>query len=376
VDRLAPDSPPTLFCRTGTYVDTLEQGGALRTFALDGKPLWIHRETASAQYRAKYWCTADMDNDVKKELVTYADDMVLRVFRADGQTGGTVDLHAWEGERQGAPIGHMTYGGKSIAAWPMQPDGRPDLFVFGHVHHHQIRLGNEPQVTRRDRVPTWDCAPAASMPVSGWSSRGKQNLVGVAPYATGMILWEAGGPDGPPKLVVQRAFSAPLVQPSANNQQPVFVECLPVHRPEGVVAVTPRGAQFFAKPDLAPGWVSAGTCPTAAAAIVRDTGDEPDLVYVGRENGRVLILDGATGALRAQTLLPGSVRKIIVTDSGTIVVGTSHALFILDPELNVMTSHRAAVEDIALSQTAGRTTVFVLSSTGQLQALRIDAASR
>ncbi|MBT3380606.1 MAG: hypothetical protein HN742_39720 [Lentisphaerae bacterium] len=376
VDRLTPDAEPVLFSRTGTYVDTVERGGTLRTLSLDGTQLWSHPETAPAQYRAAYWLTADVDSDGSKELVTYADDMILRVFKGDGRTATTADLHAWEGERKGAPIGHMTYGGKSIAAWPVQPDGRPDLFVFGHVHHHQIRLGGEPQVTRRDRVPTWDCAPSASTPVSGWSAPGKQNLVGVAPYATGIILLEADVPDGPPKLIVQRAFSPPLVQPSANNQQPVFVACLPLQSPEGVVAVTPRGAQLFAKPDLTPGWVAAGTCPTSAATLVRGDGDDPDLVLLGRENGRLLQVDAATGGLRAKTLLNGSVRKIAVSDTGTVFVGTSHALFILDSGLNVIGNHKVPVEDIALAEAAGNTTVFVLASTGRLQALRLNARAR
>ena len=110
--------------------------------------------------------------------------------------------------------------------------------------------------------------------------------------------------------------------------------------------------------------------------MVPGTGDDPDLVYVGRENGRVLLLDAATGEVRAKTLLPGSVRRIIVTDSGSIVIGTSHALFTLDPRLNVTGSRKVTVEDIALAQTARGTTVFVLSSTGRLAALQIDVTSR
>ena len=376
VERLAPDAAPLLFCRTGTYVDTVEQGGHLRTFALDGTALWQHAETAPAQYRDKYWCTADMDADGTKELVTYADDMVLRVFRADGQGGGTVDLHAWEGKRQGTPMGGTAYGGKSIAAWPVRADGRPDLFVFGHVHHHQIRLTPSTEVTRRDRVPTWDCAPAASVAVHGWSRAGKQNLVGVAPYQAGVILWEDGGPGQPPKLVVKRAFGKPLVQPSANNQQPVFVECLRVRRPDGILAVTPRGAQFFAKPDLEPGWVAVGMCPTSAATATQRPGGEPDRVFIGRENGRVLQLDAATGELRAQALLDGVVRRIIPTKSGRVLVGTTHGLFVLDRELRVRGRQPFPLEDVAMWETAEETSVFALLTNGQLVGLRAAGEER
>ncbi|MBT3291111.1 MAG: hypothetical protein HN380_27440, partial [Victivallales bacterium] len=285
-------------------------------------------------------------------------------------------LHAWEDERKGSPVGHTHYGGKSIALWPTGDDGCQDLFIFGHVHHHQLRFGAKPEVVRRDRVPTWDCAPAASAPVNGWSAPGKQNLVGVAPYATGVILFEYGGPGQPPKLVVQKPFTKPLVQPSANNQQPVFVECLRTSSPEGVIAVTPRGAQFFAKPDLAPGWVFAGMCPTSAAVAVPQAEGAPDLVWLGRENGRVLLLDAAAGTVRAQALLNGAVRKIAVIAGGSAVVGTNRGLYVLGPALAVQGSYPGAVEDLVVQERSDKTTAYVLNPSGQLRALRIEPGAK
>ena len=376
VDRLAPRAAPVLLCRTGTYVDTLEQGGSLQAFSTDGRQLWQHADAAPAQYREKYWRTGDLDGDGVKELVTYADDMVLRVYKSDGRLLSTVDLHAWEEQRRKTSSGHLYYGGKSIALWPVRSGGRPDLFVFGHVHHHQIRMGAEPEITRRDRVPTIDCAPAASVDVTGWSGAGRQNLVGVAPYQCGVVLWEDGGPGNPPKLVAQKPFTQPLVQPSANNQQPVFVECRRVRRPEGIIAATPRGVQFFARPDLKPGWVFAGMCPTSAIAVAPQRGDELDLVLLGRENGRVLLLDADTGRLRAQTLLEGTVCRIAITASENIVVGTTVGLFALDSALRLTGRHDFAVEDLAVCRTAQGTCVFALSPTGQLTAFWCAARPR
>ncbi|MBT7165909.1 MAG: hypothetical protein HN904_24220, partial [Victivallales bacterium] len=147
--RSEPGADPVLYCRTGTRVDTLEQGGLLQAFTPAGQKLWQHAETAPAQYREKYWCMGDVDADDRRELVTYADDMVVRVFAPDGRVVQTVDLHAWEDERKGSPVGHIHYGGKSIALWPTGDDGCQDLFIFGHVHHHQIRFGAKPEVVRR-----------------------------------------------------------------------------------------------------------------------------------------------------------------------------------------------------------------------------------
>ena len=366
VDRLAASAEPTLFCRTGVHVDTVEQGGSLQAFATDGRPLWRHADGAPAQYREKYWRTGDVDGDGVKELLTYSDDMVLRVYRSDGRLDSKVDLHQWEEQRQKTSLGNMHYGGKSIALWPVRTTGRPDLFVFGHVHHHQVRLGAKPQIIRRDRVPTIDCAPAASVCVKGWSGAGRQNLVGVAPYQCGVVLWEDGALGSPPKLVTQKPFTAPLVQPSANNQQPVFVECLQVRRPQGIIAVTPRGAQFFGKPDLKPGWVFAGMCPTSAIAVVPQRGEGTDGVLLGRENGRVLLLDAATGKLRAQTLLEGAVRRIAVTTAGDVIVGATTGLFRLDMHLKLIDHQAFPIEDMALCETAHGVSVFALSPTGQL----------
>jgi hypothetical protein len=374
--RLGDDSEPVLFCRTGISVDTLERGGALRALNRDGQMLWHCEESAPAQYRDHYWLTADMNTDGTRELVTYADDMLLRVFAGDGQVLQTVDLRAWEDKRQGTPIGSLSYGGKSIAAWPLADDGLPDIFVFGHVEHHQIRFRNGTSVVRRDRVPTWDCAPAASLAVNGWSGPGKQNLVGVAPYQHELVLWEAAGPDEPPRLLERRAFESPLVQPGANNQQPAFVACLAVNHPAGVVAATPRGAQFFAAPDVAPGWVFAGACPTSAAAVRSGAGAGPDLVYLGRENGRVLAVEADSGRMRRQVLLDGMVRRIIPIGSGRLCVGTNHGVHILDSELKPVARYDAACEDIAVDVTDGGLSVFVLLSDGRLQAFRVRDTSR
>jgi len=376
LDRMTPESELVLFCRTGTSVDTLERGGSIRALSLEGAALWEHDDTAPSQYRGKYWCTGDVDADGSKDLVTYADDMVVRIFSAAGRVAQTLDLHAWEDERKGSPIGHTHYGGKSIALWPTRENRRPDLFIAGHVHHYQIRLGADPEVTRRDRVPTWDCAPAASAAVNGWSGPGKQNLVGVAPYATGIILLEHGGLGQPPRRVTQKPFTKPLVQPSANNQQPVFVECLQLRRPQGVVAVTPRGAQLFAKPDLTPGWVFAGTCPTSAAALAPHQEGESDRVFLGRENGRVLLIDAATGTLRAQALLDGAVRRMAVTTTGDVIVGTTTGLFRLDARLALIGRHACVVEDMALCETAQGVSVFALSPNGQLAAFQCSPRRR
>jgi len=176
--------------------------------------------------------------------------------------------------------------------------------------------------------------------------------------------------------VAQKPFTPPLVQPSANNQQPVFVECRRVRRPEGIIAATPRGAQFFAKPDLKPGWVFAGMCPTSAIAVAAQRGDEPDLVLLGRENGRVSLLDAATGELRAQKLLEGAVRRIAVTAPENVVVGTAAGLFTLDSDMRLASRHDFAVEDLAVCETAQGTSVFALSPTGQLTAFQCTARPR
>jgi hypothetical protein len=377
VARPAPDEPPVLFCRTGTYVDTVEQGGRLRAFAPDeGTPLWQHADTAPAQYREKYWRAGDVNADGLNELVTYADDMKIRIFTAAGRLLQEIDLRAWEDARRGKPGGLIYYGGKSMALWPRRESGRPDLYLFGHVHHYRISLDSIPAITRRDRKPTIECAPAASLAVVGWSGTGKQNLVGVAPWAVGVILWEDAGPDKPPRLVRQRAFGKPLVQPSANNQQPVFVECLRVERPDGILAATPRGVQFFAKPDLRPGWVFAGMCPTSAAVVVPGNGDAPDRILVGRENGRVLLLDAASGKLMARTLLDGAVRRIALTPAGDIVVGTNAGLFLLDTGLRRRGRHALALEDLAVCETATGTVVCALSNAGELVGFRIAPERR
>jgi len=372
LDRLTPNADSILFCRTGTMVDTLEKGGMLQAFRMDGIPLWKHHDSAPSQYREKYWCTGDTDGDGDKELVTYADDMIVRVLASDGQMTSVIDLHAWEEARQHTSIGHLTYGGKSIRLWPVRADGRPDLFVFGHVHHHQIRFGAEPAIIRRDRVPTIDCAPAASAVVRNWSGTGKQNLIGVAPYHVGVVLWEAGEPGAPPKLVAQQPFAKPLVQPSANNQQPVFVECLHVGRPDGIIAVTPRGVQFFAKPDLKPGWVFAGMCPISAAAVVPQAAAAPDRILVGRENGRLIVLDADSGAVRAERLLDGTVRRVWgATGSNLILAATTRELMGLDGDLRPVARREFAVEDMVVDESAERITVFAVARDGELAAFAV-----
>jgi hypothetical protein len=181
-------------------------------------------------------------------------------------------------------------------------------------------------------------------------------------------LWEDAGPGQPPTLVAQRPFTAPLVQPTANNQLPAVVHCLPTQRPEGVVAITPRGAQFFAKPDAIPGWVFAGMCPTAAAVVIPGRGDEPDRVCLGRENGRLLLLDAGTGALLTDTLLDGAIRRIVPMASGALVVGTAKALLMLDPELNRVASCAFPVEDLAVCESAAGPAVFAISPMGDVAA--------
>ena len=313
-------------------------GRQLVTLAPDGTRLW-QQELESPFVSVN---VADVNSDGKQDVIAFTLAEKMHVYNGDGWPRFVHDV------RQGDIRSKSPWRPAFVGAW--RPDARGNLEYYFLPHVRYGRVSPEPERKQFITESQGDRGGKYAFPVPDVTGDGREELAIVGRYGMGFGVLDSGSDLAAGKL--RYLADRPLTGHSSPNMQlPMYFDgsvvrsATPPHCWMGVVALNPGGINYYSAPDFKPVWAHFTHAPIACHCLYDMDGDgTPDLL-VGREDGYVIQYSIADGSVMKRAFVGGEVRAIAAA-GGSVAVGTSNGLMLLDRQLRRAGMARVAVQAV------------------------------